>query len=317
MTHWKGSFSVVRSHLVDQKYLKAQRQKEEEKRKKEEKRKAAEEAAKKQAFGNGFQLGDLWGSSAGTFGKSNTTGGFGMMKPTAASVVASTPFGTKKDTSEDQLIGKMQQLVIKDPVDLDKLPQFPGEYLYIDEEKTDDYSALGIDMSRYQEYLNMEKELMMDVDENGEIWQGEAYEKQQLPRGVDKQFKKFSERVEFAPAQCVRYDFNGQPLFYSALRPQDQQLVSSPCKYCGGPRVFELQLMPNVLSILPITEHATAHEQPQQNKSMDPKALLDSWSVGMEFGSVLVFVCQKDCHLGSIDDVAYMEETVLVQYETD
>lgn len=317
--------------------MKAQRQKEEEKRKKEEKRKAAEEAAKKQAFGNGFQLGDLWGNSAGSFGKSNatggfgmpsnttggfgmssnTTGGFGMTKPTAASIVAS---GTKKDTKpEEQLIEQMQQLVIKDPIDSNILPQFPGEYLYIDEERTDDYAALGIDMSRYKEYLDMEKEMLMDVDENGEIWQGEAYEKQQLPKGVDKQFKKFSERVEFAPAQCVRYDYNGQPLFYSALRPQDQQLISSPCKYCGGPRVFELQLMPNILSILPVTEYASKNESPttQQSKTTDPKSLLDSWSVGMEFGSVFVFVCQKDCHQGSIDDVAYMEETVLVQYETD
>jgi hypothetical protein len=76
--------------------------------------------------------------------------------------------------------------------------------------------------------------------------------------------------------------------------------------------------MPNILSMLPVTEYATKNNDKQQKpQSMDPKALLDSWSVGMEFGSVLVFVCQKDCHQGPIEDVAYMEETVLVQYETD
>ncbi|OAD01904.1 hypothetical protein MUCCIDRAFT_40173 [Mucor lusitanicus CBS 277.49] len=141
----------------------------------------------------------------------------------------------------------------------------------------------------------------MDIDEgssNGETWQGETYEKQHLPKGVDKQFKKFTERVECAPSQCVRYEFNGQPLFYTGLRPQDQQLITSPCKYCKGPRVFEFQLMPNV-------------------KNVDAKTVLDSWNVGMEFGTILVFVCQKDCHQGSIEDVSYMEETALVQYETD
>ncbi|KAF1806252.1 programmed cell death protein 2 [Mucor lusitanicus] len=325
----EGSFSVIRSHVVDPAYLKAQRQKEEEKRKKEEKKKAAA-AKQQQAFGNGFQLGDLWGNSAGSFGSAPSTGGgFGMKKPTAASIVASTPFGAppakKNDTSQQDLVAQMSEMGIQDPVDTATLPQFPGQYLYIDEERTDNYESMGIDMSRYKEYLDMEKEMLMDIDEgssNGETWQGETYEKQHLPKGVDKQFKKFTERVECAPSQCVRYEFNGQPLFYTGLRPQDQQLITSPCKYCKGPRVFEFQLMPNVLSILPTTEFATkdlgaAKPIDAKVKNVDAKTVLDSWNVGMEFGTILVFVCQKDCHQGSIEDVSYMEETALVQYETD
>lgn len=324
------SFSVVRSHVVDQAYLKAQRQKEEEKRKKEEKKKAAA-AKQQQAFGNGFQLGDLWGNSAGSFGSTPSTGGgFGMKKPsttTAASVVASTPFGAakKNDTKQDDLIQQMNELGIKDPIDTANLPQFPGQYLYIDEERTDNYESMGIDMSRYKEYLDMEKEMLMDIDEgNGETWQGETYEKQHLPKGVDKQFKKFTERVECAPSQCVRYEFNGQPLFYTALRPKDQQLITSPCKYCNGPRVFEFQLMPNILSILPTTEFAAkesaitaAKPIDAKVKNVDTKTVLDSWNIGMEFGTILVFVCQKDCHQGLVEDVSYMEETALIQYETD
>ncbi|KAI8638001.1 programmed cell death protein 2 [Parasitella parasitica] len=330
---WLFSFSAIRAHVVDQAYLKAQRQKDEEKRKKEEKQKAA--AAKQQkAFGNGFQLGDLWGSSSGSpgsFGSAPSTGnGFGMKKPSttsAASIVASTPFGTaasaKKDIHHEDLLQQMNELGIEDPVDTAKLPQFPGQYLYIDQEKTDAYDSMNIDMSRYKEYLDMEKDMLMDIDEgnSGETWQGETYEKQHLPKGVDKHFQRFTERVEHAPSQCVRYEFNGQPLFYSALRPQDQQLITSPCKYCKGPRVFEFQLMPNILSILPTTEFASKESAPKpihaQVKQIDTKTVLDSWNVGMEFGTILVFVCQKDCHQGAIEDVSYMEETILVQYEAD
>ncbi|KAI7897925.1 programmed cell death protein 2 [Cokeromyces recurvatus] len=317
----EGSFSVIRSHMIDEGYLKAQRQKEEEKRKREEKKKAAA-AKNQQAFGQGFQLGDLWGNSAGSFGNPVTGNGFGMIKAsskptTAASIVASTlPPKKNTDQQAEQLIEKMSQLGIQqDPIDTSTLPFFPGYYLYVDDEVLDD-SMMGIDLSRYQEYLDMEKNLLMEMDE-GEVWQGERYEKQQLPRGVDKQFKKFTERVEYAPSQCVRYEFNGHPLFYSALQPQQQQLITSPCKYCNGPRVFEFQLMPNILSILPTTEYA-AKEQPTTNtKNMDPKTLLDSWNIGMEFGTILVFACQKDCHPSSIDDIAYMEEAAIVQYETD
>ncbi|CEP16280.1 hypothetical protein [Parasitella parasitica] len=323
-----GSFSVIRSHIIDKDYLKAQRQKEEENRKKEEKKKAAA-AKQQQAFGNGFQLGDLWDNSSGSFGSTPSLGnGFGMKKSlttTAASAVASTAFGasTEKDTNQADLVKQLNELGIEDPVDVANLPQFPGQYLYIDEEQTDTYESMTIDLSRYKEYLDMEKDMLMDIDagNSGETWQGETYEKQHLPKGVDKQFKKFTERVECAPSQCVRYEFNGQPLFYSALRPQDQQRMTSPCKYCKAPRVFEFQLMPNILSILPTTEFASKESAAKPNdgqiKHADAKTVLDSWNVGMEFGTILVFVCQKDCHQGAIDDVSYMEETAIVQYEVD
>lgn len=328
--------------MVDPTYLKAQRQKEEEKRRKEEKKKAAAEAAL--ANQQKFQLGDVWGNATG-FGGASTGTGFGMKKTTTATPFGATPFGTtttpfgatpfgtttktaasvvaaggkqKKKTTVDEktLLEKMSGLIV-DPIDTSKLPQFPGQYLYIDEERTDNYDAMGIDMSRYKEYLDMEKDVMMEIE--GESWGGETYEKQHLPRGVDKQFKKFTERVECAPTQCVRYGFGGQPLFYGSLQAQQQQLMTSSCPYCHGPRVFEFQLMPNVLSILPTTEYATQEEVTVKGKAknIDTKTVLDSWNVGMEFGTILVFVCQKDCHPGELEDVRYIEEAIVVQYETD
>ncbi|CAG8576364.1 1527_t:CDS:10 [Diversispora eburnea] len=49
---------------------------------------------------------------------------------------------------------------------------------------------------------------------NGD-WVGEEYEKPSLPKGIDKAFMKFMKRVNEFPNQCIRYEFNGQPLLYN------------------------------------------------------------------------------------------------------
>lgn len=49
----------------------------------------------------------------------------------------------------------------------------------------------------------------------GATWSGEMYEKAALPKDVDKTFKKFTERVQSWPDQCVRYDFPDTPLLFS------------------------------------------------------------------------------------------------------
>lgn len=84
--------------------------------------------------------------------------------------------------------------------------QFPGHYLYIcEEEASETYDSIGMDKSKYQKYLDMHpSEEDVDDAEEGVSWAGEAYEKQQLPRGFDKAFKKFTERVSAWPEQCVR-----------------------------------------------------------------------------------------------------------------
>jgi pre-rRNA-processing protein TSR4 len=276
------------------------------------------------------QLGDLWGS-AGSFGGGNTTGAFGMnttggfgtnttggfgMKPVAPKPEASMASIVKKSIEEDlsTKIEKLSLNTITDPIDTSELPQFPGHYLYIDEEVLESAETMQ-DMSRYQQYIDMETELLMDTDEG---WQGETYEKSSLPKGVDKDFKRFTERVEYAPSQCVRYDHHGKPLLYAGLQKQHQQIINSTCGACGGPRSFEFQLMPPILSILPTVDVAAAEGDVTQVKSGNNiKDALDSWNVGMEFGTILVFTCQKDCHPADDENVTFVEEALIVQYETD
>jgi pre-rRNA-processing protein TSR4 len=192
------------------------------------------------------------------------------------------------------------------PVITSDLPSFPSEYLYITPEDTERTTGMEIDMSRYQEFLDLET-AAEDDEEGGGTWANEQYEKDQLPRGVDKQFKKFMDRVACEPSQCIRYEWDGSPLFYQ-LHDGNH---AGKCDACGAPRVYEMQLMPNVLSILPTAEYAA------QQQKQEPARTLESMNVGMEFGTVLVYVCKNDCHPGDTHDTTFVRESALVQYELD
>ncbi|KAJ2758956.1 hypothetical protein H4S06_002461 [Coemansia sp. BCRC 34490] len=110
------------------------------------------------------------------------------------------------------------------------------------------------------------------------------------------------------------------------------------CPACGGRRIFECQLMPALLTELPLSSQASAiqkkphfgAEGPSQNRLVGGQ-LLHSFDLGVEFGTIMVFVCENDCHGGKtgVDylgenaqsmaayaSAAYYEELVLVQQET-
>ncbi|KAI8340254.1 programmed cell death protein 2 [Chlamydoabsidia padenii] len=291
----EGSFSVIRSHMVDEEYLRAQQQKEEQKKKREEQKKASP------GFGTpqGFQLGDLWGGSK-SFG-SSTTSGFGMTAKPATETLAERLGKLQIDKKEEH----KPKLSTEPPVTTSDLPSFPAEYLYITPENTENTKELEFDMSRYQEYLDLES---VDDNDTDGTWANEQYEKDQLPRGVDKQFKKFMDRVACEPSQCIRYEWDGLPLFYQYAEGNQ----GGSCDACGGPRVYEMQLMPNVLSILPTAEYAAATDTP-----LSTTKTLEGMNVGMEFGTVLVYVCKNDCHPGDTHDTTFVKESAVVQYELD
>eukprot|EP00887_Chlorella_sp_A99_P003066 scaffold9.g3066.t1 len=73
-----------------------------------------------------------------------------------------------------------------------------------------------------------------------ESWAGEGYEEDATDsrRASDAAQLKFFKRLGRCPDQCVRYSFGGEPLWPGRAPP-----VAQPCARCGGPRVFELQLM--------------------------------------------------------------------------
>lgn len=97
------------------------------------------------------------------------------------------------------------------------------------------------------------------------------------------------------------------------------------CPVCKSSRVFECQLMPNLINIL----RDTAKE-----KDVDIKKLTDEQRIkvvqealergkeldsrGMEWGTCMVFSCEKDCCLGDNGKEVkecWREEYVLVQWD--
>ncbi|KAJ2665687.1 hypothetical protein IWW48_000138 [Coemansia sp. RSA 1200] len=110
------------------------------------------------------------------------------------------------------------------------------------------------------------------------------------------------------------------------------------CPACSGRRIFECQLMPALLTELPLSSQtSTIQKKPHfgaegsnQNRFVGSQ-LLHSFDLGVEFGTIMVFVCENDCHGGKtgVDylgenaqsmaayaSATYYEELVLVQQET-
>lgn len=137
---------------------------------------------------------------------------------------------------------------------------------------------------------------------------------------LDKAFMKFSTRLAHNPEQVLRYEYRGAPLLYShtdqvgtrlhAHHPeQPAGKVSTVgkggggmprCEYCGSERVFELQLVPHAISVL---------EEGREGVG------LGEGEGGMEWGTVILGVCGRDCAPEKVGVVGWREEWAGVQWE--
>ncbi|XP_029464546.1 programmed cell death protein 2-like [Rhinatrema bivittatum] len=121
--------------------------------------------------------------------------------------------------------------------------------------------------------------------------ENEKYEKSEF-RKRDQVFYKFMKRISACHEQILRYSWNGQPLFITSPPFNGNKLVPA-CNNCGSGRIFEFQLMPALVSIL---------------KGADT-------DVSVEFGTVIVYTCQKSCW--TYDQRSPLEEFVFVQEDPD
>ena len=136
---------------------------------------------------------------------------------------------------------------------------------------------------------------------------------------IDNTFQRFADRLAQNPMQVLRYEFRGKPLMYSKKDAIGRLLASRHtaashgnsrvttmsvagnsdvpyCPNCNASRAFELQLTPQAIVELEVDE--TGLE-------------------GMEWGTILLGVCNEDCQAKGVDDgeVGYLEEWVGVQWE--
>ena len=114
-----------------------------------------------------------------------------------------------------------------------------------------------------------EKPRIVDEDE-----QEEAKEDLRAQDPRVREFGAFTARIARAPSQCIRYCFEdgAVPLWASKSGRAPQPVP--PCSLCGGPRRFELQLMPQSLHFLGV--NSAADDAP-------------------DFATIAVYTCAASC----------------------
>lgn len=178
--------------------------------------------------------------------------------------------------------------------DLTSKISYPSWWVIVEPETIPTKSPSSTNIKQIQQLHNIPNESME--------WANELYEKTEK----DPVFRKFCERVEANPKQCLRYELNGIPLLYSSFDPingssivdEDKHIKKSlipNCPSCGTSRRFEMQLMPFAVECL--------------EDDMNLKQQIESV---LEWGSILVFTCEKDCHSTG---TCFLEEFAFIHWE--
>ncbi|KAJ5751616.1 hypothetical protein N7520_008533 [Penicillium odoratum] len=154
---------------------------------------------------------------------------------------------------------------------------------------------------------------MEPMEEDGGA--GDVDLKDTFESDLDKAFMKFSTRLSHNPEQVLRYEYRGSPLLYSYADEVGKRLHPEHsagrvatiggghmprCEYCGAQRVFEVQLVPHAISIL---------------EDGRPGVGLGKDDAGMEWGTIVMGVCAKDCAPEALWQTGWREEWAGVQWE--
>ncbi|KDQ61623.1 hypothetical protein JAAARDRAFT_705148 [Jaapia argillacea MUCL 33604] len=171
---------------------------------------------------------------------------------------------------------------------------------------------------------------------------------------VDHVFERFTKRVGYEGEQCVRYELGGIPLPFASdmvfdilfpappkpaittvskadfiVTPPPAKRTYQPssiprCPHCHNPRVFECQLMPNIINIFkPLTPNGGKKQTDAERRREVERELKrkdGEGKRGMEWGTCLVFSCEKDCagEGGAVESAGkdcWREELVMVQWD--
>lgn len=130
-------------------------------------------------------------------------------------------------------------------------------------------------------------------------------DRQAFESTMDAAFQKFADRLAQNPDQVIRYEFGGVPLLYSRTDAVGARLAAAAarpaaaiprCAVCAARRAFEVQLTPNAIAELEAE---------------------DLGLEGMEWGTVIVAVCERDCLPPGTQrgEAIYLEEWAGVQWE--
>jgi len=143
---------------------------------------------------------------------------------------------------------------------------------YIPEAESDDESDEEFDEDKAKNIKNLMKELNM---KNGTEILAD------LEENSDAAYDHFTKILRRDPSQILRYDRNGTPLSATDHVKIPSKIPS--CSVCNGPRSFEFQLTPHILSLI------------EERGSISP----------VDFATVCIYTCKSDCQ---IPNNGYAEE---------
>lgn len=92
------------------------------------------------------------------------------------------------------------------------------------------------------------------------------------------------------------------------------------CPHCQGKRVFECQLMPNLINVLklPTTDKTSNKALTDEERRKEVEAALKGGAsvehTGMSWGTCMVFSCEQDCGEEKAEG-SWREELVMIQWD--
>ncbi|KAF4610476.1 hypothetical protein D9613_006769 [Agrocybe pediades] len=346
-----GSVRAWRGLRINEKYAeklarKRQRQleKEQAKAKAEEERLRLENERKKQ--GNPFSMNSNGANSAHMFGLGTQIFGTTLSDPVDpvgkkddAKEQTDEEHDSDSDDSDESLLTALAATTITESP-WRTAPSYPPLYLSTVSEYLPPQPKPRLPQGVKIEDLGDDDKKDKDIS-----WAKETYENS---LDVDQIFEKFTKRVGYEGEQCVRYDLKGTPLPFASDKtfhllwpaPSAEPLpVTKPdfkvvhgqrrvydassvpkCPICKAPRVFECQLMPNLINVLRPAQSDKKKLTDEERRLEVQKALKNedkSAKTGMDWGTTMVFSCEKDCceENGKQIKESWREEVVYIQWD--
>jgi hypothetical protein len=151
-------------------------------------------------------------------------------------------------------------------------PGFPMVALdFCDEDPDVDRRLTSHEARLLAEYEAVHGKVGEDRDDDRDPDTGERFAPEEYESaGPDKVARKFRKMMRRQPLQCLRYDYEGEPLLTSS-RCAPPPRHPPACELCGAERVFEFQIMSTSLYHLKVSED------------------------GMDWGSILIYSCPQSC----------------------
>ncbi|PPQ94626.1 hypothetical protein CVT25_009357 [Psilocybe cyanescens] len=351
-----GSVRSWRGLRLNEKYAvklakKHQRQQERERAKAEADKERARLEAQRKKSGNPFAMGGSGGSSVPTFGLGAHI--FGAPTSEVGSAVANEDDAREEQTEdadnsesdsgssdEESLLTAMAKATISESP-WRSAPSYPPIYLSTVAEYLPPPPKPRLPQGVKVEDLEDDDRKEKDVN-----WAKETYEDS---LEVDQVFERFMKRVGHEGEQCVRYELKGTPLPFASDKtfdllwpaPSQEPLpVTKPdfkvvhnqrrvydasavprCPHCKGRRVFECQLMPNLINVLrPTASEDTRKLTDEERRKAVQQALKNedkSAKAGMDWGTAMIFSCENDCCQKDGKDLkdCWREEVVYIQWD--